>query len=34
MSNPDAGVEVLNKIWTMVEDIAVMDKEPKLEGKI
>ncbi|WP_370737864.1 translation initiation factor IF-3 [Aliarcobacter skirrowii] len=33
MSNPDAGVEVLNKIWTMVEDIAVMDKEPKLEGR-
>ena len=33
MSNPDAGVEVLNKIWTMVEDIAVMHKEPKLEGR-
>ena len=33
MSNPESGVEVLNKIWTMVEDIAVMDKEPKLEGR-
>ncbi|RBQ30726.1 translation initiation factor IF-3 [Arcobacter sp. FW59] len=33
MANPDAGVEVLNKIWTMVEDIAIMDKEPKLEGR-
>ncbi|WP_202961021.1 translation initiation factor IF-3 [Aliarcobacter lanthieri] len=33
MANPEAGVEVLNKIWTMVEDIAVMDKEPKLEGR-
>ncbi|MFV7789501.1 translation initiation factor IF-3 [Aliarcobacter lanthieri] len=33
MANPEAGVEVLNKIWTMVEDIAIMDKEPKLEGR-
>lgn len=33
MSNPESGVEVLNKIWTMVEDIANMDKEPKLEGR-
>ena len=23
----------LKKIWPMLEDIAVMDKEPKLEGR-
>jgi len=33
MSNPEAGVEVLKRIWTMVEDIAIMDKEPKFEGR-
>lgn len=33
MANPNAGVEVLNKVWPMVEDIAVMDKTPKLEGR-
>lgn len=33
MSNPEAGVEVLNRVWIMLEDIAVMDKEPKLEGR-
>jgi translation initiation factor IF-3 len=33
MSHPEAGVEVLNKIWPMLEDVAVMDKEPKLEGR-
>ena len=33
MSNPGAGVEVLNKVWHMIEDIAIMDKEPKLEGR-
>jgi len=33
MSNPEAGVEVLKRIWTMVEDIAIMDKEAKLEGR-
>ena len=33
MANPEAGVEVLNRVWAMVEDIAVMDKEPKLEGR-
>ena len=31
MANPQSGIDVLNKIWPMVEDIAVMDKEPKLE---
>ena len=33
MANPEAGVEVLNKVWPMIEDLAVMDKEPKLEGR-
>lgn len=33
MAHPEAGVEVLNKIWPRLEDIGVMDKEPKLEGR-
>jgi translation initiation factor IF-3 len=33
MSHPEAGVEVLNRVWPMVEDIGVQDKEPKLEGR-
>ena len=33
MANPQAGVDVLNKVWQMIEDLAVMDKEPKLEGR-
>ena len=33
MSNPEAGVEVLYRVWHMIEDIAIMDKEPKLEGR-
>ncbi len=33
MSNPEAGVEVLNRVWHMIEDIAITDKEPKLEGR-
>ncbi len=33
MANPQSGIDVLNKIWPMIEDLAVMDKEPKLEGR-
>ena len=33
MANPKAGVDVLKRVWPMVEDLAVMDKEPKLEGR-
>ena len=33
MANPQAGVEVLKRVWPMIEDLAVMDKEPKLEGR-
>ena len=33
MSNPAAGVEVLNKVWPMVEDIGNKENEPKFEGR-
>ena len=33
MANPQAGIDVLNRVWPMIEDLAVMDKEPKLEGR-
>ena len=33
MANPEAAKDVLLKIWPMLEDIAVMDKEPKFEGR-
>jgi translation initiation factor IF-3 len=33
MSNPSAGAEVLNRVWPMVEDIAIMDNKPKFEGR-
>jgi translation initiation factor IF-3 len=33
MSNPSAGVDVLNKVWPMIEDIAVKENEPKFEGR-
>ncbi|MEA2050243.1 MAG: translation initiation factor IF-3 [Campylobacterota bacterium] len=33
MANPSAGVEVLNRVWPMVEDIAIKENEPKLEGR-
>ncbi len=33
MANPQAGVEVLKRVWPMVEDLAVMEKDPKLEGR-
>ena len=33
MANPSAGKEVLLRVWPMVEDIAVMDKPPKFEGR-
>ena len=31
MANPEAGIEVLKRVWAMIENIAIMDKEPKLE---
>jgi translation initiation factor IF-3 len=33
MANPEAGKAVLLRVWPMVEDIAVMDKPPKFEGR-
>ena len=33
MANPEAGIEVLKRVWAMIENIAIMDKEPKLEGR-
>ena len=33
MVNPEAGIEVLKRVWAMIENIAIMDKEPKLEGR-
>ena len=33
MANPQAGVDVLNKVWTIIEDLAVMDIQPILEGR-
>lgn len=33
MANPEAGIEVLRRVWAMIEDIAIIDKEPKLEGR-
>lgn len=33
MAHPESGIEVLNRIWPMLEEFGVMDKEPKLEGR-
>ena len=32
MSNPEAGKDVLMRVWHMIEDVAIMDKPPKFEG--
>jgi translation initiation factor IF-3 len=33
MAHPEAAKEVLMQVWPMVEDIAVMEKPPKFEGR-
>lgn len=33
MSNPEAGVDVLQKVWPMVEDIGDLEKKPFAEGR-
>lgn len=33
ISTPQAGVEVLEKVWALVEDVAMIDKEAKIEGR-
>ena len=33
MANPEWGVDVLNKVWPMLEDIAVLESPAKQEGR-
>jgi len=33
MAHPEAGREVLLRVWPMIEDIGVMEKPPKFEGR-
>ncbi len=33
MAHPEAAKDVLDRVWPMVEDIGVMDKTPRLEGR-
>ena len=33
MAHPEAGKEVLLRVWPMVEDIGVIEKPPKFEGR-
>jgi translation initiation factor IF-3 len=33
MANPEAGEEVLNRVKAMLEDIAIVDKDPRFEGR-
>lgn len=33
MAHPEAGREVLLRVWPMVEDIGVMEKPPRFEGR-
>ena len=33
MANPELGVEVLNRVWPMIEDLATMEKAPHQEGR-
>lgn len=33
MTHPEAGADVLNNVWPMMEDIAQKENEPKLEGR-
>jgi translation initiation factor IF-3 len=33
MAHPEAAREVLERVWPMVEDIGVMEKPPKFEGR-
>jgi translation initiation factor IF-3 len=33
MAHPEAAKEVLMRVWPMVEDVAVMEKEPAFEGR-
>ncbi len=33
MANPQAGKDILLRVWPMVEDLGIMDKPPKFEGR-
>ncbi len=33
MANPEAGIEVLNRVIPMIEDVGVVEKKPHLEGR-
>lgn len=33
IANPEWGIEVLNRVWPMLEDIGVLDKPAHLEGR-
>lgn len=33
MSNPEQGVEVLKRVWPMLEDVATLEKAPHQEGR-
>lgn len=33
MANPEWGIDVLNRVWPMIEDIAVLDKPAHQEGR-
>jgi len=33
MAHPEAAKDVLMKVWSMVEDLGVMDKTPRFEGR-
>jgi len=33
MAHPEAGKEVLLRVWPMVEDLGTMDKPPRFEGR-
>ena len=33
MANPEWGIEVLNRVWPMLEDIGNLEQEPKKDGR-
>ncbi len=33
VSSPQVGIEVLERVWALVEDVAVIEKEAKVEGR-
>ncbi len=33
MANPNAGKDVLHRVWPMVEDVGIKEHEPKFEGR-